>query len=71
MRQPGEPSAEQPWYIEHCQDLLRIYAIADQIATTEHVQPGTEEWRMREHGKELFDQGVDIFNKRFTALRSW
>lgn len=57
--------------IETCNDLLRLYAIAQQIVNTEHVQVGTDEWLHREHAKELFDEGVEIFADRFNDLRSW
>lgn len=69
---PTKLEATDPlWWLAHCEDLLTIYRIAESIITTEHVQPGTEEWALREKGKVLFDQGVDIFNERFAALKDW
>lgn len=56
---------------ESCEDLARMYAIAASINTAEHVEEGSDEWALRERRKELFQQGVDIFNDKFRALQGW
>lgn len=57
--------------LERCQDLIRLIGIAEIVLTTEHVQPGTEEWDRREQGKALYDEGVDILMHFLAHLRQW
>lgn len=52
-------------------DLKYMLMLAQRIQTTEQVQQGTDEFVERETAKDLFEQGVMLFDRWFDGMRTW